>query len=76
MGRRLALLAAATLAAAAALTGCGLGEDSCRNVDVDVPAAVQDWVADNPEVEVETPGDNDAECVRTPSGRWADETDG
>jgi len=49
-------------------------KDPCRNIEKADPAVVQ-AVADHPEYEIETEGENEAECVLTRSGRWSDETD-
>lgn len=60
------------LALPLALTSCGFGQDPCR----DVPRADQSLITaadDHPEIEIETPGYNDAECILTPSGNWIDE---
>jgi hypothetical protein len=72
--RRLALVAAPVLGLALMGNTSCAPQDPCRNIPA-APPAVVDAVADHPEYEVETEGDNEAECVLTRSGRWADETD-
>lgn len=75
--RRLPAAAGAVALALAVptLAACGMGQDPCRDVAKADPALVS-AAAEHPEIEIEAEGHNEAECILTPSGRWADQTDG
>lgn len=75
MRTRLAAVPVALAAAVLLTAGSCEQRDPCRNVPKADPAVVA-AVADHPEYELEVEGENEAECVLTRSGRWADETDG
>lgn len=72
---RAAVLVAAPVLALALTAGSCERQDPCRDVAKADPALVA-AAAEHPEIEIEAEGHNEAECILTPSGRWADETDG
>jgi hypothetical protein len=59
--------------AATALTGCGMGQDPCR--DEPAPSEALVAAAQDDAVEVERQGYNEAECVLTEDGAWVDEAE-
>lgn len=79
MRRPTALIASVLAAGAIVLSGCGVGEDPCKAVNADPDLTSAELVKaakDNPDVEFETEGRNDAECILDgDTGKWTDQSD-